>query len=72
MMMSFPSLLFGLLVYVALPWTEARSKITFADLACNFTLAAVNLTLPNANSTGAPLVLGQAGELIYLVVRIVD
>ena len=26
--------------------------------AYNFTLAAYNLTLPNANSTGAPLVLG--------------
>ncbi|CAA7270341.1 unnamed protein product [Cyclocybe aegerita] len=27
----------------------------------NFTLAAVNVTLPNANRTGAPLVLGQNG-----------
>jgi len=61
--MSFPSLLFGLLLYAALPWTEARSKITVADLKCKFTLAAVNLTLPNANSTGAPLVLGQAGAI---------
>ncbi|KZT24166.1 hypothetical protein NEOLEDRAFT_1148798 [Neolentinus lepideus HHB14362 ss-1] len=28
-----------------------------------FTLAALNTTLPNANSTGAPLVLGQNGEI---------
>ncbi|KZT01926.1 uncharacterized protein LAESUDRAFT_730840 [Laetiporus sulphureus 93-53] len=31
------------------------------DTGYNFTLAAVNVTLPNANSTGAPLVLGQNG-----------
>lgn len=30
-------------------------------LPYNFTLAAVNVTLPNANQTGAPLVLGQGG-----------
>jgi len=30
-------------------------------LPYNFTLAAVNVTLPNANLTGAPLVLGQDG-----------
>ena len=30
-------------------------------LPYNFTLAAVNVTLPNANQTGAPLVLGQDG-----------
>ncbi|KAJ3892315.1 hypothetical protein GG344DRAFT_45677 [Lentinula edodes] len=32
-------------------------------LGHNFTLAAVNTTFSNANSTGAPLVLGSAGEL---------
>ncbi|KAJ3484818.1 hypothetical protein NLJ89_g11952 [Agrocybe chaxingu] len=32
-----------------------------AHLRHNFTLAAVNVTLPNANRTGAPLVLGQNG-----------
>ncbi|KAL0959058.1 hypothetical protein HGRIS_014358 [Hohenbuehelia grisea] len=31
------------------------------DLPYNFTLAAWNTTLPNTNSTGAPLVLGQNG-----------
>jgi len=30
-------------------------------LPYNFTLAAVNVTLLNANQTGAPLVLGQGG-----------
>jgi len=33
----------------------------FATATYNFTLVALNNTLPNANSTGAPLVLGQAG-----------
>jgi hypothetical protein len=33
------------------------------DNANNFTLAAVNTTLPNANTTGAPLVLGSAGAI---------
>lgn len=33
------------------------------DIAYNFTLAAYNVTLPNANSTGAPLVIGQAGAV---------
>jgi len=31
--------------------------------ATSFTLAALNVTLPNANTTGAPLVLGQAGAV---------
>lgn len=33
------------------------------DIAYNFTLAAYNTTFPNANSTGSPLVLGQAGAI---------
>ncbi|KAH9476120.1 hypothetical protein JR316_0011691 [Psilocybe cubensis] len=33
----------------------------FGHLPHNFTLAALNTTLPNANTTGAPLVLGQNG-----------
>lgn len=33
-----------------------------STLANNFTLAAWNTTLPNSNSTGAPLVLGEDGE----------
>ncbi|KAJ4483872.1 hypothetical protein J3R30DRAFT_1843900 [Lentinula aciculospora] len=40
---------------------SARSSIT--TLANNFTLVALNNTLPNANSTGAPLVLGSAGAI---------
>ena len=31
------------------------------SLPFNFTFAALNLTLPNANATGVPLVLGQNG-----------
>ncbi|KAJ3490100.1 hypothetical protein NLI96_g1686 [Meripilus lineatus] len=34
------------------------------DNISSFTLAAYNKTLPNANSTGAPLVLGQAGAIV--------
>ncbi|KAI0933298.1 hypothetical protein AcW1_003086 [Taiwanofungus camphoratus] len=33
------------------------------DTAHNFTLAALNTTLPNTNATGAPLVVGQAGAV---------
>ncbi|KAJ3755062.1 hypothetical protein F5878DRAFT_208722 [Lentinula raphanica] len=40
---------------------SARSSVT--TLANNFTLAALNNTLPNANSTGAPLVLGSDGAI---------
>ncbi|KAJ3982527.1 hypothetical protein F5890DRAFT_1529499 [Lentinula detonsa] len=40
--------------------TVRSSETTFAQ---NFTLAALNTTLPNANSTGAPLVLGAAGGI---------
>ncbi|KAJ4483873.1 hypothetical protein J3R30DRAFT_1844220 [Lentinula aciculospora] len=40
---------------------SARSSVT--TLANNFTLAALNNTLPNANSTGAPLVLGSGGAI---------
>lgn len=35
---------------------------SIASLPYNFTIAAVNTTLPNTNSTGVPLVLGQNGE----------
>ncbi|KAE9398966.1 hypothetical protein BT96DRAFT_939768 [Gymnopus androsaceus JB14] len=34
-----------------------------SSLGTNFTLAALNTTLSNANSTGAPLVLGEAGAI---------
>ncbi|CCL98476.1 uncharacterized protein FIBRA_00474 [Fibroporia radiculosa] len=42
------------------PWCAGLGPGAF-DIAHNFTLAALNTTLPNANATGAPLVLGQAG-----------
>ncbi|KAJ4483870.1 hypothetical protein J3R30DRAFT_1844026 [Lentinula aciculospora] len=42
------------------PFAVRSSETTFAK---NFTLAALNTTLPNANSTGAPLVLGAAGGI---------
>ncbi|KDR79329.1 hypothetical protein GALMADRAFT_243321 [Galerina marginata CBS 339.88] len=36
-------------------------QVTLGYLPQNFTLSALNTTLPNANHTGAPLVLGQNG-----------
>ena len=39
----------------------AVGQVPTGFLPYNFTLAAVNVTLPNANQTGAPLVLGQNG-----------
>jgi len=36
---------------------------SISTLGSNFTLAALNTTLPNANYTGAPLVLGEAGAI---------
>lgn len=54
----------------ALPTLESRQLpgpgceglgIGSFNTASNFTLAAWNKTLPNANSTGVPLVLAQAG-----------
>jgi len=39
----------------------AFGQVSTGFLPYNFTLAAVNVTLPNANLTGAPLVLGQDG-----------
>lgn len=44
------------------PWCSGLGPGAF-DSAENFTLAAYNTTLPNANATGAPLVLGQAGAV---------
>jgi hypothetical protein len=60
------------------PFTERRSAaaralgssppifddgLTYDTLSYNFTLAAVNKTLSNANETGVPLVLGQNGAI---------
>ncbi|KAJ3725154.1 hypothetical protein C8R42DRAFT_437209 [Lentinula raphanica] len=41
----------------------ATTSETYATVANNFTLAARNNTLSNANFTGAPLVLGSAGAI---------
>ena len=44
------------------PWCNNLGIGAF-DNQKNFTLTAYNTTLPNANTTGAPLVLGQAGAI---------
>jgi len=44
------------------PWCDGLGAGIF-DIAPNITLAAFNTTLPNANDTGAPLVMGQAGAV---------
>ncbi|KIY47722.1 hypothetical protein FISHEDRAFT_44837 [Fistulina hepatica ATCC 64428] len=49
----------ALLLHLSFAVTALGQALT--TLPFNFTLAATNLTLPNANSTGAPLVLGTDG-----------
>ena len=44
-----------------LPATSTISHVPTGFLSYNFTLATVNVTLPNANQTRASLVLGQDG-----------
>ncbi|PSR77075.1 hypothetical protein PHLCEN_2v8064 [Hermanssonia centrifuga] len=44
------------------PWCNGLGPGAF-DIAYNFTLDAYNSTLPNSNSTGAPVVIGQAGAV---------
>lgn len=48
-----------------------RLIVSLDRLDYNFTLAAVNVTVPNANLTGAPLVLGQAGGCYFENIEIV-
>lgn len=53
--------------FLAVTISVLRAVLTLAypfsetTLAYNFTLAARNTSLPNANETGVPLVLGQNG-----------
>ena len=54
-------------------WATAQAQAsdlkvpqTFETLPYNFTFAAVNKTLPNANTTGSPLVLGAGGKCLFL------
>ncbi|KAK0199967.1 hypothetical protein DFS33DRAFT_1388264 [Desarmillaria ectypa] len=44
--------------------TEAAAVSAVPTLSYKFTLAALNTSLPNANNTGAPLVLGQNGAIV--------
>ncbi|KAH7876630.1 uncharacterized protein C8R40DRAFT_1097973 [Lentinula edodes] len=55
-MSSSTSFIFASPVYLAMRSSETT-------LTQNFTLAALNVTLPNVNLTGAPLVLGTAGAI---------
>lgn len=58
----------GILVTLAALSTYTfAATVSLTSLPYNFTLAALNLTLPNANLTGAPLVLGQNGGLAFFV-----
>lgn len=50
------------LIVVGLAMCTWADGTGIASLPYNFTIAALNTTLPNANSTGVPLVLGQNGE----------
>ncbi|KAL1755007.1 hypothetical protein FB107DRAFT_275254 [Schizophyllum commune] len=57
---SLPSFFVALALSLFLAPTSLAQRKT---LPYNFTLAAVNTTLPNANGTGVPLVLGSAGAV---------
>ncbi|KAL1694003.1 hypothetical protein GGG16DRAFT_100784 [Schizophyllum commune] len=57
---SLPSFFIALALSLFLAPTSLAQRRT---LPYNFTLAAVNTTLPNANGTGVPLVLGSAGAV---------
>ncbi|KAF8885374.1 hypothetical protein CPB84DRAFT_1750169 [Gymnopilus junonius] len=58
MLLGFISSAFFLL---SLAVERSSGQVTLDCLPFNFTLAALNTTLPNVNNTGAPLVLGQNG-----------
>lgn len=69
-------------VVTALPALQVRDPPTGSwcnglgggafDVINSFTLAAYNKTLPNANSTGAPLVLSQAGTVTGAQFRVLS
>ncbi|KAJ7041482.1 hypothetical protein C8F04DRAFT_947000 [Mycena alexandri] len=50
---------YTIICFAAIPSVLASKPIIFRDLPCKFSLAASDVTRHNANSTGAPLVLGQ-------------
>ncbi|KAF8154470.1 hypothetical protein B0H34DRAFT_799253 [Crassisporium funariophilum] len=57
--MDFRALFSFILTFSAI--TSCLGQANLGHLTYNFTLAAVNVSRPNANATGAPLVLGQNG-----------
>jgi len=60
----FYSLLILTLCVFGLHTCMGQTVVSESTLPYNFTLAAVNTTLPNANLTGVPLVLGQNGVCV--------
>ncbi|TFK36216.1 hypothetical protein BDQ12DRAFT_253709 [Crucibulum laeve] len=50
--------------------TSCLGQTFLRDLSWNFTLAAVNTTLPNTNDTGVPLVLGQNGATSGIIFHV--
>ncbi|KAI5829954.1 hypothetical protein K523DRAFT_372556 [Schizophyllum commune Tattone D] len=59
-----PSVLALLLALALSPFLASSAFAQQKTLPYNFTLAALNTTLPNANDTGAPLVLGYEAYII--------
>jgi hypothetical protein len=57
-----PSLFIPTLCALGLHIGMCAGQTVVCTLPYNFTLSAINTTLPNANTTGAPLVLGQNGK----------
>jgi hypothetical protein len=62
-MFSSPSFLISVAGIFNVFAEHCNAQKSSGNLPYQFTLSAYNLTLPNANSTGAPLVLGQAGAI---------
>ena len=60
-----PGLISLLIMASLIPTYLCRRMVALDSLDYNFTLSAVNVTKPNANLTGAPLVLGQAGKCYF-------
>ncbi|KAF8906692.1 hypothetical protein CPB85DRAFT_870014 [Mucidula mucida] len=59
------AILFCMLTAIAAAISLSKNAVAHTTLPFKFTLAAHNKTLPNANSTGAPLVLGWGGASTF-------
>jgi hypothetical protein len=72
-MVVIPHMILSVILYIVAASTSCCAQTVFRTLDYNFTLAAVNTTLPNSNLTGAPLVLGNDSTCSGITfVRVID